>query len=95
MLFSRFSIFKQKQPKSFTYTPRYYDEEEKSQQDISPELRIRQAFGSLERAEKKTYREKMDERRLMGSYDTHAARKKTIYLLTLLAVIAVLWFWLN
>jgi hypothetical protein len=95
MLFSRLSIFKQKQPKSFTYTPRYYNEEEELQQGSTSEARIRQAFGSIERAEKRTYREKMDERRLMGSYDTHAARKKTIYLLALLAVIAVLWFWLN
>jgi hypothetical protein len=95
MLFSRLSIFKQKQPKSFTYTPRYYNEEEEIVKGGSAEDRIREAFGSREKIEKKTYREKMDERRLMGSYDTHAARKKTIYLLALLAVIAVLWFWLT
>ncbi len=95
MLFSRLSIFKQRQPKSFSYVPRYYNEEQDKTQNGTAESRIRQAFGSMERQDLKTYRDRMDERRLMGSYDTHAARKKTISLITLLIIIAVLFFWLS
>lgn len=95
MLFSKLSLFKQRQPRSFSYIPRYHNEEQDKSQYGTSESRIRQAFGSMERPELKTFRDRMEERRLMGSYDTHAARRKTITLITLLIIITLLFFWIS
>lgn len=96
MLFSKFSIFKSRQPKQFTYVPRYYNEEAEMDQNAQDAgSRIRQAYGSMERKEPKKLRDRMEERRLLGSYDGEKARKKTISLLALLAIIVFLYFWMG
>ncbi|MCG9910298.1 MAG: hypothetical protein MH137_03275 [Flavobacteriales bacterium] len=96
MFLARFSIFKSKKPKPFSYIPRYYNEEEEIEKGMqTPEERIRQAYGTISSPEIKTYKERMEERRLLASYDGSAARRKIIFLIALLASIAFLFFWLG
>lgn len=96
MFLARFSIFKSKKPKPFSYIPRYYDEEEDIKKGTqTPEERIRQAYGTISSPNIKTYRERMEERRLLASYDSSAARRRIIFLIALLASVIFLFFWLG
>ena len=82
----RFSIFKQRAPRSFQYKPMYAKDESETE-STEAGAHIRQTYGGIS---KKSMREKMDERRYYSPYDVGKAQKKLFYLLAVLVAI-LLW----
>lgn len=91
MFLLRFSPFKQRKPRDFSYKPFYYKEDDDSAgKGTSPGDRIREAYAG---AHTRGLRDKMEDRRHFGGgYDTAAGARKLIFLLALLGILALIYF---
>jgi hypothetical protein len=92
MLFSKLTIFKQRQPREFNYIPIYAKDEE-NQTTETHEDRIRRSYGN-HTVSGKTFSERMEERRLRPGYSNNNARSKVIYWISILAIAAALYIFL-
>lgn len=71
----RLTFLQQRTPRSFQYRPRYYREPEETSVDkVTPAERIRGAFRSQN--ERSSFRERLENRRLMPYLDNSRAHMK-------------------